>query len=170
MKYKFAAIAMGFALATSAHAEGLYAGASYAQAKVDMSGFGDVKPSVLFAKIGTEINKNFAIEGRIGTGVSDDTVSVMGAPVKVEVDQYYGIYAKGILPVGDSVSIYGLIGETHAKITASALGTSVSDSQNSGSYGVGLDFAVAKDVSLNLEWARLFKDTDALSVGVTFKF
>jgi hypothetical protein len=165
--------AVALALAsTAALADDMYAGIGYGQAKIDTGGFGNAKPSVAFGNFGYQVNSNFAIEGRLGAGVSDDSVNVGGIPVKVKVDHYLGLYMKGILPLNDSVGLYAIAGASDAKATAKSGGASASDSNTEASYGAGMSVAVgsSKSTNLTLEWARLFKDTDAVSVGVSFKF
>lgn len=148
----------------------MYGSINYAALKGDTGGFGNVKPSVVFGSLGYMVNKNFSVEGRLGGGASDDTVTVLTVPVTVKINHYYGIYLKGIAPLNDTFSVYGLVGGSGAKATASGGGISVSDSNTSGSYGVGMSAAVGKNAQVTLEWARLFKDMDGVSVGVSFKF
>ena len=110
------------------------------------------------------------IEARLGTTLVDD--SIFGSDIKI--DNFAGVYAKGILPVSDVASIYGLLGYTQGKLTAeNALGSG-SDSDSDISYGIGADFAISATTSVGVEWARLFKGegfkVDGLSVGVSFKF
>jgi opacity protein-like surface antigen len=101
-------------------------------------------------------------------------VDVGGLPVNLEIDYYFGVYGKGILPLSSQASVYGLIGITQAKLTASAGGFSVTDSDNDLSYGIGGEFAFSQTVSATLEWARLLKGDgykiDGISIGVNFKF
>jgi opacity protein-like surface antigen len=168
---KFVSIAaLSLATVGAAHAEGLYAGALLTRTTVSIDGAGDVNPTTIGAKLGMSINKNFAVEARLGTGLSDD--SIVGVDVKV--DNFAGIYAKGILPLSDVASVYGLLGYTQGKLKFEVPGQSESDSDSDISYGLGADFAISATTSVGVEWARLFKSddfkVDGLSVGVSFKF
>lgn len=168
---KFVSIAaLSLATVGAAHAEGLYAGALLSRATVSFDGGDDASPTTIGAKLGMSINKNFAVEARLGVGLTDDSISVFD----LKVDNFAGIYAKGILPVSDVASVYGLLGYTQGKITLEGLGGSASDSDSDISYGIGADFAVSSNTSVGVEWARLFKGdgykVDGLTLGVSFKF
>lgn len=163
---------LALAIALPAQA-GMYFGINLSRVEYDETGFESAEPTALSLRIGNEINSNLAFEGRLGFGLADDTVTVFGIPVDVEIDHFAGIYARGILPL-DKVSLYGLVGYTDGKITASAGGFSVSESDSDFSYGIGADFAVSKTGAINLEWAHLFSgsayDVTALSIGYKHNF
>jgi hypothetical protein len=89
---------------------------------VSIDGVGDVNPTAIGALLGMSINKNFAIEARLGTSLSDD--SIFGANVKI--DNFAGVYAKGILPVSNVASVYGLLGYTQGKLKVDGLSLSAS--------------------------------------------
>lgn len=153
--------------------EGLYAGVNLVNVEYKESGFQSVHPLALSFRFGKEFTRNFAIEGRLGTGVSDDTIRISGVDVAVEVDNFYGVYARGIIPL-NRVSLYGLVGYTHGEIKASAGGVAASADDGDFSYGVGADIAVWKGGAINVEYGRLFSGTgyevNALSAGVRFNF
>lgn len=157
------------ALNVNAADDGLYFGVNLAQINYKEDGFSTASPKALVLRLGKELNPNVAIEGRIATGISDDTTS----GVKIELDGAYGVYFKGIIP-GATVSPYGLVGYTNGEITASVPGFSISDDEGDFSYGIGLDFAVSKTFGVNVEFAKLFTGdgykVDGLSVGATFRF
>lgn len=179
--WKFAALAFGLTAAALAHAQageswrsGLYAGASLTRAAYKEEGFATVYPTTIAGKIGKQFNPNFAVEGRIGIGIADDTLDADGLSVKVEIDHYFGVYAKGMLPLSNAASVYGLVGYTQAKLTASAAGFSSSDSDSDISFGVGAEFAVSPAAAVSVEWAQLLKGegykVEAVTLGVSFKF
>lgn len=172
---RFAIAALSLFAVTGAHAQdGFYAGGLISRITYSEDGFSDASPTAIGLKVGTAINKNFAVEARLGTGLSDDSISVLGTSVDIKVDNFFGVYAKGILPLSDVVSVYGLAGYTRGELTVEALGQSSSDSDSDFSYGLGADFALSKTASLGVEWARLFKGSDykvnSLSLSVSFKF
>lgn len=168
---KYAIIALGIAAATSAHAQqGLYAGADLSQINYKESS-ASLKTLAVVGKLGYKINDNVAVEGRLGTGVSSDSFDDFGTKVKVETDNLYGVYVKGMLPIADVASVYGLVGYTHGKLSNSSMG---STSDGGLSYGAGAEFAITKQIGLNLEWAHLYKGdgykTRALTLGVSYQF
>lgn len=172
---KIAALIFGISTFAAAHAQqGLYVGVNLGQAEYDEDGFPSAEPTAISFKVGNQFNKNFAVEARLGTGLSDDDVSISGQRFDVEVDNFYGVYAKGIVPLSGVFSLYGLVGYTHGEITGSGRGISASSSDSDFSYGIGADFAVSKTLSVNFEWARLFEGdnykVNALSAGVAYKF
>lgn len=163
---------LSLATVGAAHAEGLYAGALLTRTTVSIDGFGDANPMAIGAKLGMPINKNFAVEARLSTGLSDD--SLLGGIVDVKVDSFVGVYAKGLLPLSDTASVYGLLGYTQSKLKLEGPGGSASGSDSDLSYGFGADFAVSGGTSVGVEWARLYKDDvskiDGLTLSVSFKF
>jgi opacity protein-like surface antigen len=126
------------------------------------------------------LNRYFAVEARYASGVKSDDANFSGFNVDLSLDYLYGAYAKGILPLGRA-SPFVLVGYTHGKETekVKAIGLSASASAGGFSYGFGVDVPITKAVSLDAEWARLIKGTDAagvgfkieaLSVGVAMRF
>lgn len=152
----------------------LYAGVNYGIAKYKEDGVPTANLTALSFKLGTFLHPNFAVEARLGTGVGDDTVTFLGVPVKVELDNFYGFYGRAFIPTGTAFRPYGMVGYTHGKINASALGVSASDSDSDFSYGIGADVEMSKAAALNFEYGRLFSGdgykVDGFSAGVTFKF
>ena len=164
------AVALSLVAVGAAHAEGLYAGALLTRTTVSVDGLGDTNPTAIGATLGMSINKNFAIEARLGVGLTDD--SLLGANIKV--DNFAGFYGKGILPLSDKASVYGLLGYTQGKLKVSGPLGADTGSDSDVSYGIGADFAISGNTSVGIEWARLFKGddykVDGLTLGVSFKF
>jgi len=125
-----------------------------------------IHPIAAGIKAGVNINEHFAVEARYSTGVRSDDANFGGLPVELEVDEMYGAYVKGILPIG-RVSPYLMVGYTHGQETfrVKALGLSASDSDSKPSFGIGMDVPVSERLSLNIEWARLLKGKDDQGVG-----
>lgn len=159
--------------AVAAEPSPFYAGVNYVHATYDADGFDTLNPTAVALRFGTEINPNFAVEGRAGFGVSADTIDIFGIDVDLEIDNFYGVYARGMWPTG-YVTPYALLGWTKGKVTASAFGASDSESDDDISYGLGIDMWATPKVAINLEYARLFEGdgykVDGLSLGVAFKF
>jgi hypothetical protein len=176
LSWKCAAVAAGLLCASVAHAqtEGLYAGVTLSQVTYKEDGFPSAKPLTIGGKFGKQFTPNLALEARLGFGISDDEVDAGGIPVKVELDNYFGVYGKGILPLSQNFSLYGLLGFTRAELTASAFGFSSSDSDDDISYGIGAEFGISRSASISLEWARLLEGEgfkiEGLTLGVSFWF
>ena len=161
-----------------------YAGGMFTQLTYDEDGVSeDAEPTALIARLGYFATDYFAVEGRLGIGLSDDTVSVTGpdgfggtvtADVDVELDRLFGAYAAGYLPLGDVAAAYGLVGITNAKATVSANGFSDSDTDTGLGYGVGIEFYPTEEFGLNAEYMQYLDesgyDLSALSIGAKFLF
>ena len=156
-----------------------YAGITYSQLTYDEDGIsGDANPTALIGRLGYFVANQIAIEGRLGIGLSDDTVRIDGfgqaLDVDLELDRLLGFYAVGHLPVGDAASIYGLFGFTDAKATASANGLSESDTDSGLSYGFGAEFNTSEQIGLNIEYTQYLDesgyDLSAISAGVKLHF
>lgn len=203
MKRVFVAITTISALCSSGaysadYSEGVYIGVGVSQtsAKVDLGsndlGITDKKTyrnQAIDLRIGKSFNENFAIEGRVGTGLSKGksnfSVTVQGVDVGVnttaKLSNYYGIYAVGKYPVGDFTP-YVILGASSVgyklDATASANGLSYSASDkstdSSASFGVGVDYSINKSTSAGIEYTRLISKSDlkidALSLSGKFKF
>lgn len=163
-------VALSLAAVGTAHAEGLYAGALLTRATVSVDDTGDTNPTAIGAKLGMPVNKNFAVEARLGVGLSDDSLGVEN----VKINNFVGVYGKGILPLSDKASVYGLLGYTQGKLKSEGPFGSGSGSDSDVSYGIGADFAISGTTSVGVEWARLFKGedykVDGLTLSVSFKF
>lgn len=173
--FRIAALALCLSAFTAAQAESTpYAGISVARVQYKEDGFPKAEPSAISFKYGVQFNPNFAVETRLGTGLSDGDVNISGIPVSVGVESFIGIYLKGIIPVGNRFAPYAMVGYTNAKLKLKSGAFSDTASDSDFSYGAGADFPVSKNVSLNLEVARLFTGdgykVDAVSLGATYKF
>jgi len=160
-------------LSTSAMAAENYAGVQYAMVTYSESDIPDFNPSALVARVGHNFNKNFAVEGRFGIGIADDSNTISGIPVSVEVDQFISVLAKGSLPLGAGANVYGLIGYTDGKITANAFGFSSSASESDTSFGLGIEFGKG-DTTGSIEYVNYIDKNDgsltSINLGVNFAF
>jgi opacity protein-like surface antigen len=175
---KFAALAFGltaFSAVQAASLENLYGGVSYSI--TDIAG---VSPNAIGVHVGAKLHPNLAAEARFGIGMGDDK--------GVEVDNYFSVLAKGILPIQDNLSVYGLVGfsrvaasfsyETVGDCSFDAMWNwvctnvteSVSDSDSGLSLGAGAEFALTPKVSLSAEYLMMTGDVDVMSVAASYKF
>jgi outer membrane immunogenic protein len=180
MKNKFAISALSAALLLSSNQAFAfdtgngYVGAQYAMFTYSESGIPDYDLTGLIVRGGYFFNKNFSLEGRLGFGIGDDTQNVFGFDATLELDNMYGIYGVGHLPVSQRVDLYGVIGYSNGEATVTVTGFpgSVSDDESDLSLGIGADFLVTDKVSLNIEYMSYITksefDLDALSLGVNF--
>lgn len=152
-----------------------YVGGNISSMKVEHDFVSDSADLVaLYGRLGTEFTENFSAEIRVGTGIDDDTVNVLGTPVKLELNHFYGAYLRGTLPVTDTFYPYAVVGFTRAELEAKASGVSDSDSGSDVSFGLGADIRLTSNTDLNLEYMNYYdKDDlaiDGFSVGFTYRF
>lgn len=149
-----------------------YVGASVGLLRYDESGLDTITPSVIFARLGIPLDSYFAVEGRLGTGLSGDRAN--GASVSASV--FGGGYLKGSIALAPTVSVYAVAG-----LAAVSLHRDFGDGNTTDtgfSAGLGGDILLTRNVWLNLEWTHLPGGTDAgysygenlFSAGVTIPF
>ena len=148
-----------------------YVGASVGLLQYDESGLPSLSPSVLALRAGLPLTSFFAIEGRLGTGLSGDETD--GA--SVSAGTFGGAYAKGALALTSQISIYGVAGVAVTNLHRDFLG---GDTTNTGlSVGVGGDFRLTRNLALNFEWTHLPSgndlghgyDSNLFSAGVDYQ-
>ncbi|UPT53240.1 hypothetical protein [Synechococcus phage Yong-L1-251] len=175
--FAIAIAAASFALTSSAvfaNSAGTgYAGGMFSHYNFDVSGASeDLNPTGLTVRGGYFFTDNFAVEGRLGTGLNDDNIS--GTDVDIELDQLFGVYAVGHLPVNDVFSFYGLLGFSYVEATVSDRFFSVSDDDDGFSYGAGIQVNFTPQVSGNVEYVAYLDKSDynltAASIGLSYNF
>jgi len=167
-----------------------YAGVQYVLATYDEDGMEEFKPTALGIRLGMHLNDNFSIEGRLATGMEDDSINDTLPPpdddinvtLTAELDILSGVYGIGHLNVTEALSVYGLIGYTYAEWTAKGKATvsggSVSASSSNDdaglSVGFGAEFDMTENLALNLEYTQYLDESDydisAIGLGVVYGF
>ena len=163
---------------------GAYAGIQYASTDLSFDGVAEeFSPTCLIGRAGSNFNQYVSIEGRLGIGLSDDTITATynatTASISAEIDTLIGLYGVGHLPLGKSSSIYALVGFTQIDATVSASETSVgsasmSDDESDLSYGIGADIGILYNLWVNVEYVQYIDKSDfdvsAIAFGVKFGF
>lgn len=141
-------------------------------------------------QLGYQINPNFAVEGGyVDLGKASYSATFTGGSANASVKAAgLNIAALGILPINDSVSLFGKLGFIDAKVTANVSATgpggtasaSASSTKWKTNYGVGGTYNVSKQVGIRVEYEQFSKLGDSnstgtsnvnlLSAGVVFKF
>ena len=164
----------GIAMAGAASAQdmyksgvgGLYAGANYTFMNADFDGIGDADAGTLSGKVGVMATEYFGVEARAGFGVDDDTVR----GVDVKLDNFFGGYATFNMVNESPITPYGVLGFTRIEAQAG----NVEDDDSDFSYGAGVNFAFAPNLSANLEYMRYYDDNDVtvdgLGIGMQVNF
>lgn len=157
---------------------GFYANAQtvepYAGADVGFLDLGDASVTSLHLRGGAKFAENFAVEGRVGFGVGDDSVG----PADVSLKHLYGIYFKAGLPVTEQFFPYAVLGYTKAKgeseWTVAGVDLSDSGSESDLSYGAGVDFQLNEAFTINAEYMNYVDkdgvELDGFTIGATLSF
>ncbi|MBB3045792.1 hypothetical protein FHR99_000028 [Litorivivens lipolytica] len=143
----------------------LYGSASYGLVETEV-GSVDFDTPTLNLAFGGKFNPNFALEGRLGFGVDDDTEN----GVEVEIDNFMAIYAKPMLPVSDVITLYGLLGLAETEIDTN-FGNEDDDDI---SYGLGISARLNNGIDLFGEYVSLYDDDDVeisgINLGASMRF
>jgi opacity protein-like surface antigen len=171
-----AAITANYATADSTEAEDIYAGVQYGFGDFSVSGIStDFDPNVVVGRFGLR-NDNFALEARLGSGIQSDNTYVSGAgDVNLYIDQFAGAYGIGYFNFNESFSVYGLLGVTYLEASVrNEIGLSESEWENGLSVGVGADYGIGENITLNLEYTSYVIDSDydlkVVGLGVVFGY
>ena len=149
-----------------------YVGANAGLLRYDESGLNTISPSVIFARLGLPLSPYFALEGRLGTGLTSDE----SRGFSVSSGLYAAGYLKGSVAIAPTVSVYAVAG-----IASLSLHRNFGDGDTTDtgfSAGLGGDVRLASNLWLNLEWTHLPGGTDAgysygsnlFTAGVTIPF
>jgi opacity protein-like surface antigen len=142
----------------------------------------DFKPTAFQWTVGYNVatwnNISIGLEGSAMLGVISDTKrsvksSTGGTLVNVQeqLDTLYSLNVKASLPLFLNFSTHLYVGGSRAKIESIAdnyANKSVYDS--SLSYGAGIKYLIAKDVSVHADYRHYFKNLEAVQIGVGFGF
>lgn len=147
----------------------LYAELNYAWPKVESTG-PSATPQVAGGRIGLQLNENFAAELYLATSAREDTVN----GVDLKIKNAAGLYLKGMAPLGERAKLVGRVGYLRAKLESSGPGGSLSNTDNSFSYGIGLQYDFTPQVYGIVDYMS-FYDRRGLTVrgpmvGVGLKF
>lgn len=123
----------------------------------------DLETVIGSIKAGYDFNDYLGAEVRV-SGVDKDSTGI-------KADYLASAYVKGMVPVSDSISLYGLVGATSVQMDKKVYGK---DSIASASYGIGARYAMTDNVGINLEATQVSSHKDyelgGVSLGVDYKF
>lgn len=179
-KILFGALVLSSSLvATGSYAESpgnWVGGISYAHLSDDEDGL-DISLEALVGSLGYKINFengfHFIPEVRVGVGITDDTVTVIGVNVDVELDSFLALSVKGQYELENGIYLFAAPTYANAEFTISASqgGQSASATEDSWEFGLGVGAGYSFTSSTSLEASyEQFDGTDVLSVGLNFDF
>jgi opacity protein-like surface antigen len=153
-----------------------------------------VKVNMITGRVGYRIMDFLAIEGEAGFGLGGDSfertipVAVSGVgtinvdtDVSMDVSNYGGVFARGILPLGDQFEIFARAGYGFAKAEADVVGTvallpgfsataSESDSVNDFAYGIGAQFNIDDTHGVRLDYSSIGSEVSVVSLSYAINF
>lgn len=134
----------------------------------------DASLMAVYGRAGMFFNPNLSGELRLGLGVNEKTVDLGGQDVDVEINNFYGAYLRGGLPVNETFYPYAVFGYTRGDADLTVAGDRYSGSTSGLSYGVGSDFTFNDVITLNIEYLILLDEDEAelggISVGLSKTF
>jgi len=175
---KLALILAAATLTLSAQAQG-YAELGYTSVNYGETVLGynlKASPSVTRVILGYEVQPTFSIEGMLGFGLGDSSVSGVGNlnGLKVKIDNLFGIYAKPKYQFSPNLEGFLRVGVANGSGTASYNGISSSSSGGSLSAGVGMSYAIDKKLSVNVDAMSYYNkgstNATGMTVGLGYKF
>ncbi len=136
----------------------------------------DLNPTSVTGRLGYEFGKYLSVEARLMASGSDSYTN----GYSFEVTYLGNLSAKLNIPFGDEkrVNVYGLVGYTTWKWTATQGNSTWHDTDNGVSYGVGVDLFADGVNALNFEVIRYLDSTisgadytlDSANVGYVRRF
>lgn len=127
----------------------VYAGVSFGQLRYSEEGLDTITPATATVFVGAPLTPNLAIEGRIGGGLGSAQTNTYG----IEVRSLFAGYLKGSVPLAPGFALYGLGGVANVDLQRDFGLVYANDTGFS--YGVGMDFDLASNARLSLEWTHL---------------
>lgn len=175
---KLALILTAATLTLSAQAQGYvelgYTSVNYAETVLGYNA--KASPSATRVILGYEVQPTFSIEGMLGFGLGDASISGLGNlnGLKLKIDNLFGIYAKPKYQFAPNLEGFLRVGVANGSGTVSYNGISSSTSGSSLSAGVGMSYAIDKKLSVNIDAMSYYnKNTTAvtgMTVGLGYKF
>ena len=124
-------------------------------------------------KIESQDNFSFMPEVRIGTGISDDSVSVLGVDVDVEIDGFIAFSIRGQYELENNIYLFAAPSYTNVEFTYSASqgGRSATATENSWEFGIGggAGYRISDSASAEFSYEQ-YDGTDVLNFGIKFNF
>lgn len=166
-----AGLAAAAIIAPAASAQ-VYGGVGYSTFTADAGGE-DATVGGVMGRLGFKSNPFFGVEGEVAIGIQEDNFDVLGTQVDVSLENSYGVYAVGWLPIPLVGDVFGRVGYADLSIEASALGSSISDSGSGLAYGAGIQLSSIPFTKLRLEYTRYEPDdaeVDSFGISALLQF
>jgi len=134
----------------------------------------DVSLGYVTVAAGYSLTKNFALEAFVGSGVSSDTVTVLGVDVDMELNQVYGFNLIGQGSINDKLSVFGELNWMDMEVEASVNGYSAKASDSDTGVSVGLAYTLSDNAFAQTKYTFWGKEdsvtASGFNVGLGYRF
>lgn len=125
--------------------------------------------------LGQKIHPNLSVEGMLGMGLGDDTKSVVinniTAKSTVKVNNFMGAYLRAHTLLTPELEVFGRAGFARMKLSATVaagnLSEKTSSTDNSFSYGLGMNYNLNKTTYVGLDVTRYNTEGKSKVQGVS---
>lgn len=134
---------------------GIYLGVNYSVQSYKSNSLESVyNPTATFMRMGVNVSRYFAFEGRYGVSTTTSTKTQSGNPLEIADTSIMGMYVKPRLKFSSRASVYGLLGASYYAMEIqkdSTLQSSFAKGTSGISVGAGLESFVYKSWAVNAE-------------------
>lgn len=168
MRFILATALLALTLITPAHARG-YLGIDYFGGLVDDS-MDEYNPGAVRLRSGAFYDRYLGLEGHYAIGVSEDEQG----GTEFELDNLYGLYLLGQLPMADWFSVFARVGVAWTRGTfTSPTGSQDRFDESDFSFGAGASITLGERTDISADWMQYLDDDNvaqvqAINLGITF--
>ena len=181
---KIISFALVFAAASSVQAQqksnsmGMYGELAISPIKLNLDDGAQAKAGYnvngVRAIVGQQFSPNWAVEGMLGLGMDDDTKTVVvdniSAKATVKMNNFMGVYLRANTHLTPDLEVFGRAGFARMNLRTTVVAGNMSErtnfTDNSFSYGVGMNYNLNKTTYLGLDWMRYNTDGKSKVEGV----
>ena len=160
-------------LASAQHGTDEYLGIVYSPLKLDYESREWGLPTTML-QYGYRLAPDWYFEARIGMGTgSDEQMVDTGFRMRnteVELDSLWGLFARWDGRLSPEVNTYGLFGYASGKTATTPSIPAATEAEAGLTMGLGVDFTVAEDTTLHLEYIWYGSDIAGVGFGLQFHY
>lgn len=129
-------------------------------------------PGALTGVLGYQLHPNVAVEGFLGLGVAKDEIELNGSGTGIDakVNNTVGFFIKPGINVTENVEMFARLGYLRTKLTLSAGGVSLSDTDTGAAYGLGVNVNLTKTSYVQANWMSYYKEDGVKAQGVALAY
>ena len=158
---------------------GLYGELAFSPIKVDLDDGAQSKAAYdvngMRVVLGQKIHPNLSVEGMLGTGLGDDSKTVVINKINVKstvkVSNFMGAYLRAHTHLTPEVEVFGRAGFARMNLRATVVAGNMSEktetTDNSFSYGLGMNYNLNKTTYVGLDVTRYNTEGKSKVQGVS---